>query len=192
MRKIRFILIILLFAILILSTTSGGFLVVNDLQKADVIVVLAGETDRRPARGVQVLSQNYAPKMLLDVPVNRSVYDRTAIDIATTYVQSLPERQSIQICPVVGLSTKAEAQDVVRCLDHSGVHRILLVTSDYHTRRARSIFQHELRGFRIFVTPAHDPEQFGASWWTNRQWAKMNFDEWTRLVWWELVDRWRR
>ena len=25
----------------------------------------------------------------------------------------------------------------------------------------------------------------------NRQWAKINFDEWLRLVWWQAVDRWR-
>jgi uncharacterized SAM-binding protein YcdF (DUF218 family) len=64
------------------------------------------------------------------------------------------------------------------------------VTSDYHTRRARSIFQHQLKGYQIFVTPAYDPQQFGATWWQQRQWAKMNFNEWLRLMWWEAVDRW--
>jgi uncharacterized SAM-binding protein YcdF (DUF218 family) len=189
-RKLRITLIVILFAILILSSSSGGFLVVNDLQPADLIVVLAGETDRRPSLGLQLLSQKYAPKMLLDVPANNVVYDQNLIDIAKAFTQKSPQNQSIEICPIVGLSTKTEAQDVSRCLGHTSAHRILVVTSDYHTRRARSIFQHELGGHQIFVTPAFDPQQFGTSWWQHRQWAKMNFDEWVRLMWWELVDRW--
>jgi uncharacterized SAM-binding protein YcdF (DUF218 family) len=191
LRKLRITLAIILTAILILSTSSGSFLVVNDLQPADVIVVLAGETRERPKRGVQLLSENYAPKMLLDVPVAEIIYNVSSLDIARAYIQQLPERQSVSICPIFGLSTKTEAQDVARCLEQSGVRRILLVTSDYHTRRARSIFAHELRGYQVFVTPAYDRSQFGAAWWRHRQWAKINFSEWVRLVWWELVDRWR-
>jgi DUF218 domain-containing protein len=165
--------------------------VVNDLQQADVIVVLAGETNRRPSRGQQLLSQNYAPKMLLDVPATEVIYDKGLIEIAKAYIQNSPQHQSLGICPIYGLSTKAEAQDVSRCLAHTGAHRILVVTSDYHTRRARSIFQQELHGYQIFINSASDPQQFGTSWWQHRQWAKMNFDEWVRLMWWELVDRWR-
>ena len=190
MRKLRVALIAILLSILILSTTSGRFLVLNDLEQADVIVVLAGETNRRPARGLQLLSQNYAPKMLIDVPVSDVVYDRSLIEIAKSYVAKAPQSSLIEICPVVGLSTKGETQDVARCLSHSAIRRILLVTSDYHTRRARSIFQHQLKGYQFFVTPAYDPQQFGASWWQQRQWAKMNFGEWLRLMWWEAVDRW--
>jgi DUF218 domain-containing protein len=153
--------------------------------------LLVGETYLRPARAVELLSQNYAPRMLLDVPVNGIIYDRTLMDIAKAYVETVPKGQSVQICPLLGLSTKTEAQDVSRCMDHIDARRILVVTSDYHTRRARSIFQHEFRGCQIFVTGAKDPQQFGTSWWKNRQWAKVNLDEWLRLVWWELVDRWR-
>jgi len=41
------------------------------------------------------------------------------------------------------------------------------------------------------VAAASDPAQFGGQWWKHRQWAKVNFDEWLRLVWWQAVDRWR-
>jgi uncharacterized SAM-binding protein YcdF (DUF218 family) len=190
LRKLRIALIAILTAVLLFSVTSGRFLVVNDLQRADVIVVLAGETNRRSTLGLQLLSQNYAPKMLLDVSVNEIIYDQNLMDIAKAFIQKSPQRHSVEICPIIGLSTKAEAHDVAGCLSQTGVHRILVVTSDYHTRRARSIFQHELRGYQIFVTPASDAAQSGASWWKHRQWAKMNFDEWVRLMWWELVDRW--
>ena len=191
MRTLRIFLIAVLSAVLLLSLTSGGYLVVNDPQKADVIVVLAGETNWRPARGLQFLSHGYAPRMLLDVPAAGIIYDQSMLTIAKEYVQHLPQGEAISICPIAGLSTKTEAQDVVGCLRDSGVHRILVVTSDYHTRRARSVFQHEFRGYDISIAAAFDSETFGIPWWHHRQWAKINLDEWLRLVWWQAIDRWR-
>lgn len=175
----------------LLLNTSGAFLVVNNPQHADVIVVLAGEIDRRPTRALELLRAGYAPKLLLDVPAVAKIYDRQTIDVAQNYVNGLPDHGKIAICPIMGLSTKTEAQDVERCLGSTTGQRILLVTSDYHTRRALSTFRHELNKSEISVAAASDPAQFGGSWWKHRQWAKVNFDEWTKFVWWQMVDRWR-
>ena len=191
MLKVRVILIVILSVCLLFSLTSGRFLVVNNPQRADVIVVLAGEMFRRPNRGLELLSENYAPRMLLDVPVLEMIYGQNAVELAQRYLRQLPQSQSVTVCPIVGLSTKAETRDVVQCLEKSGAHSILVVTSDYHTRRALSTFEHELPQYTIYVAAASDPGQFNATWWKRRQWAKMNFDEWIRLAWWEAVDRWR-
>src|SRR6266496_3306290 len=179
--------VLVLFAALSL-TMSGGFLIMNNPQHADVIVALAGETDRRPSRALELLRAGYAPKLLLDVPAVARIYGQQTIAIAQNYVNGLPDRQSISICPIWGLSTKTEAQDVARCLGKTTAKRILLVTSDYHTRRALSTFKHELKGLNISVAAASDPTQFGNPWWKHRQWAKINFDEWIRLMWWDVVD----
>jgi uncharacterized SAM-binding protein YcdF (DUF218 family) len=193
MRKLRILLIVVLSAVLFfLSLTSGGFLVVNNPQPGDVIVVLAGETDRRPALGLELLSRGYAPRMLLDVPADAKIYQWSMLDLSQQYIQKLPHAESVLVCPISGRSTKAEAQDVLQCLQKLRAHSVLVVTSDYHTRRALSTFQHELLGYQVSVAAASDPQQFGGSWWRHRQWAKLNFDEWLRLVWWEGIDRWRR
>ena len=191
MKIVRTVLIVLIALALFLFSTSGHFLIINRPQHADTIVVLAGETDRRPALGLQLLQQGYAPRMVLDVPANAKIYDETMLQISQQYVRELPQAQSVIICPIYGLSTKAESQDVSQCLRTLGVHTILVVTSDYHTRRALSTFRHELPGMQISVAAATDPQQFGGAWWQHRQWAKLNFDEWLRLVWWHVVDRWR-
>jgi len=174
-----------------LVATSGGFLVVDYPEQADLIVVLAGEMDRRPARGIELLRQGYAPKMLLDVPANAKVFDLQTIDIAQRFVDTLPERRSISICPIPGLSTKVEARDVATCLRATPARRILLVTADYHTRRALNTFRHEVPEHEFFVAAATDSAQFGGAWWKHREWAKTNFDEWLKSVWWCAVDRWR-
>lgn len=192
MRKLRLASVVLVVVAVLLLSTSGGFLVIHDPQPADLILVLAGETDRRPARALELLRQGYAPKLMLDVPEGAKIFDEQTLDIAQKYVNGLPQREQISICPIFGLSTKTEAQDVSRCLAQIPAHRILLVTSDYHTRRALSTFGHELPGRQFFIAAAEDPQQFGPQWWKHRQWAKMNFDEWLKLVWWDVVDRWRK
>jgi hypothetical protein len=165
-------------------------LVVNSPQPSDLIVVLAGETDRRPALALDLLHHGYAPRILLDVPANTTVYDRTVAQLAEEYVQHRAESAQIAICPIKGLSTRAEAREVAACVSQEKASRILIVTSDYHTRRALSIFRREVHGKSFSVAAARDPAQFGIHWWAHRQWAKMCLDEWLRSLWWNIVERW--
>lgn len=173
-----------------LGATSGRFLVVNQPRKSDVMVVLAGETDRRPARGLELLDQGYASRLILDVPAEAKLYQWSQAEIARKYVEGLPQAGSIAICPIYGHSTRDEAQDVSRCLQGISARRVLLVTSDYHTRRALSIFN-RVSPADYSVAATFDAREFGVQWWRHREWAKVNFDEWLKLIWWELVDRWR-
>lgn len=187
-RRTTLIAVVLL---VLLAANAGKFLVVDAPQPSDVIVVLAGETDRRPARALELLSQHYAPRMVLDVPAAARVYDFTQLELAEKYEKSLPQSELIRICPITGLSTLGESHDVEQCLAHEHGSRVLIVTSDYHTRRALSIFRHEVRGKSFSVAAAYDDAQFGTHWWKHRQWAKTLLDEWLRLLWWTAIERWR-
>jgi len=51
-------------------------------EKADVIVVLAGETHRRPERGLELLAQGYAPHLILDVPAETRIYQSSQLELA--------------------------------------------------------------------------------------------------------------
>ena len=189
MRLLR-ILILLLF-VLALASQAASFLIVDDPQKSDAIVVLAGDTGARPARALELLRQQIAPRMFLDAETHDQIYNQPLTAIARNYINSLPDASKIAVCPVDGLSTDAETADVRRCIEPLGIHRVLLVTSDFHTRRALSIFRRRLPQYQFSVAAAYDPTHFGKAWWTHREWAKVTFDEWIRLIWWEAVDRWR-
>ena len=166
-------------------------MVVDAPLPSDVLLVLAGETDRRPARALQLLDQGYGRRVVIDVPAAARIYESTELELAAKYIEHLPQVASVGICPITGLSTREESHDAEKCLANADGTRILIVTSDYHTRRALSIFRHEVRGRSFSVAAARDDRQFGTRWWTNRQWAKTFVDEWLRLVWWNVVERWR-
>jgi DUF218 domain len=195
--RLRWVLLLAGAAVL-LGSQAGSWLVVDRPQPADAIIILAGETEQRPARGLQLLTQGLAPRLLLDAPAGSRIYRWSQLELAQQYLSGLPAAQQLSACPIFGLSTRDEARDVARCLAASGaanrseIHRVLLVTSDFHTRRALAVFQHEIPGVQFSAAAAYDPVQYGNRWWRRRQWAKTFFDEYVRLAWWTAVDRWRK
>ncbi|HTS09139.1 MAG TPA: ElyC/SanA/YdcF family protein [Candidatus Eisenbacteria bacterium] len=188
-RTLYFLLALLILTLFFFS--AGRILVVDSPERSGVILVLAGETDHRPARGLELLNQGYARRLVIDVPAASRLYNVSEVDLARTYIQALPQAAAIDICPIVGLSTRAETHDVERCLAGTPSSHVLIVTSDFHTRRALSIFRHELPGRSFSIAASHDDAQFGVRWWTHRQWAKVCLEEWMRFIWWNAVDRWR-
>src|SRR5260221_9485502 len=51
----------------------------------------------------------------------------------------------------------------------------------FHTRRALSIFRHEIHGYSFSTAAARDENQFGTQWWTHRQWAKRSEEHTSEL-----------
>ncbi len=170
---------------------AASYLVLDIPKKSDVIVVLAGETNRRPERARQLLAQGYGQRMILDVPAAAKIYNFTQLQLAEKYIRDLPVPEMVSVCPIYGLSTRDESTEAQMCIASVGGGSVLIVTSDFHTRRALSIFQRRGPGHEYAVAASRDEEQFGVRWWRHRQWAKTTVDEWMRLIWWKAVDQWR-
>jgi uncharacterized SAM-binding protein YcdF (DUF218 family) len=171
-----------------LAFESARFLVIDNPKAADVILVLAGETNVRPARALRLASEGYARRIVVNVPDWTTLYGHSELDLARDWAKS--QTFPITICPIHGLSTKEETRDIRKCLYELKVHSVLIVTSEFHTRRALSTLRRELPDHDFAVAAAYDSKEFGVNWWQRRQWTKTTFYEWTRLVWWGLVDRW--
>src|ERR1700731_4145176 len=89
-----------------LASEAGRFLVVDAPRSSDVILVLAGETDRRPKRALQLLAQGFGRRIVLDVPTHSKIYEFTEIQLAQKYIQDLPQGAEVSVCPIDGLSTR--------------------------------------------------------------------------------------
>jgi uncharacterized SAM-binding protein YcdF (DUF218 family) len=171
---------------------AGSFLVVNSPEPADLIVVLAGgNNDLRYWNGVKLLQAGYAPHLVLDVFAKGETFGNWDIDLAQDFVNRTTPGKSA-VCPLAQNSTYDEARYLNQCLQGSNVKSILVVTSEYHTRRAFSILRKRLPQYHISIYAAPDPYFFGQHWWQTREWAKTTYAEWQRYLWWLFVDRWRR
>lgn len=177
---------------------AASFLRVNRPEHADVIVILGGGMDdSRYWRGADLMNAGYADKMLLDAEAGGSKYGKSNVELAADFLKRVAA-QNTAVCPVYGDSTYGETEDVAHCLAKMKVSSILLVTSDYHTRRALSIFKTRLPQYHFSIGDTFAPYEDGSPqrmpsdvWWKNRRWAKTILEEWEKLIWWELVDRWR-
>jgi vancomycin permeability regulator SanA len=189
--RIVAVMMIAIVASIAFASQAARLLVVDDPVKSDAIVVLAGETNSRPAHALDLLHAGFAQHVFLDAEQGSLIYDELLVDIARRYIEARGGASRVSVCPVFGSSTFAEVDDASRCLQAIGAHRVLIVTSEFHTRRALMIFRHRLPQYEIHVAAAYSPFQFGEKWWTNREWAKTTFDEWIKMTWFEIADRWR-
>ena len=181
----------LVFLVLV-AALSGHVLVVEESRKADVIVVLSGEYNLRPQRGLQLLREGYAPRLLISARSSWLLYAWTEAALARRFVQQLEPSlaHATTVLNITAQCTWEEAAEVREFLERAGARSVLLVTSEYHSRRALSIFRRLLPGMDCGIIGVPEPSSFGTHWWLHREWAKCTLYEWIRLLWWIGVDRW--
>lgn len=195
MRAVRTWLIatFLVLALVIALFFAGRALVVDDARPSDVAIVLAGGfSDVRLQRGLDLLQKGIIRELILDEST-QVLLGRTYVEHAQDYVQTLPPgvRQHVHVCSYTGDSTKTELREIWPCAKAAdpNASRMLLVTSQYHTRRSLSIAKRRFPQYAWSASAASDP-QFGVNWWRDREWAKTCLTEWQKLLWWEMLEKW--
>jgi uncharacterized SAM-binding protein YcdF (DUF218 family) len=151
-------------------------------QKADIVVVLAGDNvGHRLQKGMQLVRQGYAPRMLLSGPA--MVYGTRESVLAADYALK-HGMSSDQVIPFIrdDLSTSDEARDIVPELRRMGIHRYLLVSSPSHTGRAGRIFRRQGPDLVVTTVAAADPHWCRGYWWTERECRKTWLEEATKNV----------
>lgn len=151
----------------------GDFLVKDGPpQKADVAVVLAGDsTGNRIHTAAQLVREGYAPKVVVSGPYGIYGHYESELAVAFAEQDGFPASYFV-VVPHHALSTIEEARALMPELRKMGAKTVLLVTSDYHTRRAGKIFRAAAPDLKFYVVGAPD-EYFSAhGWWKNRQGQK--------------------
>ena len=144
------------------------------------------------------MKAGYAPLIVLDAEAGGRKFGKSGDELATEFVNRSGAGQTV-VCPVYEDSTFGETADAQKCLAPLHPKSVLIVTSDYHSRRALSIFRKRLPkyhwaiagAFTSYTTEGRTEEVTADKWWRNRRWAKTILEEWEKLLWWELVDQWR-
>jgi uncharacterized SAM-binding protein YcdF (DUF218 family) len=153
---------------------------------ADIAVVLAGDyTGHRITGGAEMARRGYVPAVLVSGPPG--LYGINEADAAIHYIvaQGYPAACFIPLRHAA-MSTRDEARIILDELGRRHVHTFLLVTSNFHTRRARRIFLDSERrlggGPQMRVIATSDQDYDPQAWWRTRQGRKVAFLEWTKTV----------
>jgi len=190
----RVVVLVLIVGLGAFAPRAASYLVTNDPAPSDVAVVLAGDrADSRLSKGLEALKSGLVHELMIDANPSEVYFGKTPAQLAEAFILTLPAEVGthIHVCPNPGDSTFAESRNVARCLEPLRPRAVLIVTSDYHTRRALEIFRHSMPRYRWTASAAHDPEEFGERYWQHREWLKTTLLEWQKLLYWNVVERWQ-
>ncbi len=128
-------LILLLFVPLLELRFADSCLQVADAQAhSDVLIVLGGETGYRPTRALELYQAGVAPRILIS---GAGDCDEVRLYLVQ---KGVPESAVSTECG--SRTTKENAEFSVRWMREQKLHTAVLVTSWFHSRRARQCFRH--------------------------------------------------
>jgi len=197
--------VLLLLAILVYALRSqiltgmADLLVVNDpLQPADIIFVLNGDYNTRPFRASELYKQGLAPIIVIAqsemLPAEKLGLASNDTNVSIGVMKKLgvpPEK--IVILPVEGgvTSTFDEANALRQYIETHNIHSLILLTSAFHTRRAKWIFDRELAGLSVRLEVAAVPS-YGfdeSNWWQSEDGLITLNNEYIKLAYYILKYR---
>jgi uncharacterized SAM-binding protein YcdF (DUF218 family) len=170
---------------------AGDFWIVDETpQVSDVIVILSDDNYEadRATRAAQLFRSGMAPRILASGRLLRPYagiaelmqHDLKGLGVPANAIVPVTHRAT---------NTREEAAADAEAIAAHGWKRVLLVTSNYHTRRANYIFERTLpAGTELRVVSAPDSEYDPNNWWRTRNGLKRFLYEATGYVvaMWEM------
>lgn len=188
MRKRRILSVVLILGIAWFFSPTwlswlGHSLIAQDQPfKADAIAVLAGDSQgERIGRAVELVREQWAPIVI--VSSSGKAFDTSEGELAINWaVNRGAPREWFVLVSHDADSTQEECIVLEAECRRRGIKKLLLVTSDFHTRRARRILQRVAPQLEVRSvgsrTASFDPD----SWWKSRPSRKTWLMETTKTI----------
>jgi uncharacterized SAM-binding protein YcdF (DUF218 family) len=174
----------------------GNFLVASDpLGPADAIVILNGELHARPQFAARLFHQGLAPRIIVarmrEATSNASPRAPNMTDLCVAALEALhvPASRIVELQPVPGVAhTSDEAAAALAYCRTKNFSRLIVVTTDMHSKRARFIFREKFRQTPVRILVAAAPGwSFNASnWWRTKLGVIGCRDEYIKLLYYRL------
>ena len=168
-------------------TSMGMFLVDEDpVQPADMIIVLAGDSGERVEAAAMLYQQHIAPRMIM--AGGDKLYLKTIPEYMADYAVALGVPPTAILIEKKAKNTLENAIFLKKILEAAHVRRVVIVTSHFHTRRTKWIFDRAFEGTSIefSVVGVQDDIQY-TEWWKHHEMAETILTEWTKTIiyWWQ-------
>lgn len=188
---------VLLLLYLVRAPILRGFgewwIVDEEPRSAHAIVVLGGDSvfGDRVRHAVELHRRGWGRRLVLSGMTIRTNFNETALMEREALDLGVP-RESLLLHPHDAGSTIEEGLALRRLLAGEGIRSIIVVTSNFHTRRARMIFLRIFRkaGVEVFFSAAPDVRFDPRRWWERRRSRNLFLLELLKVpnAWWELGD----
>jgi len=159
---------------------AGGWWVVSDpLQHADAMIILGDDnfSGDRAARAAELYQAGWAPQVVASGRMLRPYAGVAGL------IQRDLESRGVPAAAIITFdqhaeNTRSEAEALRDLVAQRHWHRILVVTSNYHTRRARYVFGKIFPSdVSVLIESARDSDFDPDRWWETRSGVKVFFNE---------------
>jgi len=174
----------------LLRFMAESWIIEDTLDKVDALIILGDDNfyADRVTRGAQLFREGRAPVIVASgrrLRPNAGIAELMEHDLVERGVP----REKIVRFSHDGDSTLEEAQSLVRIVKERKWRSVIVVTSNFHTRRVRYIFQHVFpQDMDVRVASARDGDFDPEHWWEKRKSIKELTREFAGMVVavWEL------
>jgi uncharacterized SAM-binding protein YcdF (DUF218 family) len=147
---------------------AGDFWVIDDgASNADAIIILSDDNFRadRASRAAELFRAGWAPRIVASGQMLRPYAGVSELMERDLTTRGIP-REAIIRFPHTATNTREEAEALQPLVTERRWHRVMIVTSNYHTRRSRFIFSRVFpSSIEVRVVPAPDTSYDPAEWW---------------------------
>lgn len=187
LKRKRIILSVLIAFLIIIAANLGNFLIVNDdLHKADVIAVFSGDNGPRTEKGVELLKEDLGDYLILSGGV---VYDDvTMAELMKNHALRIGVPEEKILLEDKASTTNENAEFTKAIIEENNFKSVIVVTSEYHSRRAKLAMEKALEETLIDdelveVMVAHSTEEkFTSKWWTSGNSVLIVISEYLKLI----------
>ena len=157
----------------LLAWLAMGLVKVDPLERADLVVVLAGgPSGERILKGGQLVREGFAQLALVSGPIG--YYGLNECEASIPFAARRGYGPELYYCvPNHTQSTREEAKVMMAEARRRYARRVLIVTSDFHTRRARYLYRQAAPDLDIRVIAAPNLLFKLDRWWENRDSKKL-------------------
>lgn len=164
-------------------TSLASYLVEAEVaQPAEIAIVLGGDSEgNRANMGCELLKKGLVKQIWFSG--SQSMYGRTESDLAREWAgaRGCDLTKMVALHQVVD-STADEARGITAKMRQAGIRDCILVTSNYHTRRAGGLFRKVGNELKITVVAAADHDFPVDKWWKYRPTRKIFAYEWMKTI----------
>src|SRR5437588_5232198 len=177
----------------ILRFAAETWIIEDPLDKADAVMVLGDDNfyADRATRGAELFREGKAPVIVASgrrLRPNAGIAELMEHDLVE---RGVPKDKIVRLAHDAD-STLEEAVALVRLAKERKWHSVIVVTSNFHTRRARYVFRRVfLPGMEVRIASARDGDFDPQGWWEKRKSIKELMREFAGMVvaLWELSAR---
>ncbi|MCK5824622.1 MAG: YdcF family protein [Ichthyobacteriaceae bacterium] len=184
-----FLITALIFHSAILTQYAKFFTINNYTKGADAILILGGCADTRAKKSIELFRDGYADKILITHPASLEFDYKDIMVSDFGNLKNILKYENVEFEVVESIndgakSTYDEARDLLRYIETNKLKRVIIVTDNFHTRRALLAFNKIIDSDSLQIEIAGAPNDVYdvTNWWKTERGLSAYISEFFKYI----------